>query len=67
MSFIYRYQIVLDDTSITVYKPILWAIRIYPVTPLFMSQSEMRRIKTQLAPVRCHSVYIMDSHGLFSL
>lgn len=53
MSFICRYQIVLDVTSITVHKPTLWAIRISQVTPLNASQSKMRRIKTQLAFVRC--------------
>ncbi len=56
MSLICRYQIVLEDTSITIHKPVLWAIRISPVTPLCMSQSNM--IKTQIALERCCSRYI---------
>lgn len=56
-SFICRYQIVLDDTSITVHKPTLWAIRISPVTPLYPSQSEMSGIKSQLASGRCCSLH----------
>lgn len=67
MSFICRYQIVLDDTSITVHKPTLWPIRISPVTPLYMSQSEMRRIKTQLAFVRCCSLCIQAHRFLYFL
>lgn len=59
VSFICRYQIVLDDTSITIHKPALWAIRISPVTPLYISQSEMRGIKTQLAFVRWCPLYIL--------
>lgn len=55
MSFICRHQIVLDDTSITIHKPTLWANKISPVTFLYMSQSEMRRIETQLAFVKCWS------------
>lgn len=53
MSSICRYQIVVDYTSITVYKPTLQAINLSPVTPLPVSDEEDKNsiISCKLRPL----------------
>lgn len=45
LSFIRRYQIIVDNTSVTLVKPVLWAINMSPVTLLYISHLEMRGLK----------------------